>query len=78
MQKSAAVQGERVAASAKPATTRLALIVPVHTSPVVLLSAPRRVQRSGRGMEGRAVWKLILKAIEELLSKERPEDAEVH
>ncbi len=29
-------------------------------------------------MEGGAVWKLILKAIEELLSEERPEDAEVH
>jgi len=29
-------------------------------------------------MEGVAVWKLILKAIEELLSEERPEDAEVH
>ena len=29
-------------------------------------------------MEGRAVWKMILKAIEELLSKERPGDAEVH
>ena len=28
-------------------------------------------------MEGRAVWKMILKAIEELLSKERPGDAEV-
>ncbi len=29
-------------------------------------------------MEGEAVWKLILKAIEELLSEERPDDAEVH
>ena len=29
-------------------------------------------------MEGVTVWKMILKAIEELLSKERPEDAEVH
>ncbi len=29
-------------------------------------------------MEGVAVWKLILKAIEELLSEERPDDAEVH
>ncbi len=29
-------------------------------------------------MEGVAVWKLIVKAMEELLSKERPEDAEVH
>ncbi len=29
-------------------------------------------------MEGRAVWITIVKAVEELLSKERPEDAEVH
>ncbi len=29
-------------------------------------------------MEGVGVWKLILKAIEELLSEERPDDAEVH
>ena len=29
-------------------------------------------------MEGRAVWLRIVKAIEELLSKERPDDAAVH
>ncbi len=29
-------------------------------------------------MEGRAVWIRIVKAIEELLSEERPGDAEVH
>ncbi len=29
-------------------------------------------------MEGEAVWIRIVKAIEELLSKERPKDAEVH
>ncbi len=29
-------------------------------------------------MEGEAVWLRILKAINELLSKERPEGAEVH
>ena len=29
-------------------------------------------------MEGVAVWKRIIKAIEELLSEERPGDAEVH
>ena len=29
-------------------------------------------------MEGRAVWLRIVKAIEELLSRERPENAEVH
>ena len=30
------------------------------------------------GMEGEAVWLRIVKAIEELLSEERPDDAEVH
>ncbi len=29
-------------------------------------------------MEGEAVWLRIVKAIEELLSEERPDDAEVH
>ncbi len=29
-------------------------------------------------MDGEAVWLRIVKAIEELLSEERPEDAEVH
>ncbi len=29
-------------------------------------------------MDGRAVWIRIVKAIEELLSEERPEGAEVH
>ncbi len=29
-------------------------------------------------MEGEAVWLRIVKAVEELLSKERPDDAEVH
>ncbi len=29
-------------------------------------------------MEGRAVWLRIVKAIEELLSEEQPDDAEVH
>ncbi len=29
-------------------------------------------------MEGRAVWLRIVKAVEELLSEERPDDAELH
>jgi hypothetical protein len=29
-------------------------------------------------MEGQAVWLRIVKAVEELLSEERPGDAEVH
>ena len=31
-----------------------------------------------RDMEGQAVWLRIVKAVEELLAKERPDDAEVH
>jgi hypothetical protein len=29
-------------------------------------------------LDGQAIWKLILKAIDELLANERPEDAGVH
>ena len=29
-------------------------------------------------MDGRTVWRRIIKAVEELLAKERAEDAEVH
>jgi hypothetical protein len=29
-------------------------------------------------MEGEAVWKMILKAIKELLSEERPDNSKVH
>ncbi len=29
-------------------------------------------------MEGRAVWLRMVKAIDEVLSRERPDDAEVH
>ena len=42
-------------------------------------AAMRADERLAAGdMEGRAVWLRIVKAIEELLSEERPEDAEVH
>jgi len=42
-------------------------------------AAMRADERLDAGdMEGEAVWLRILKAIEELLSEERPEDAEVH
>ncbi len=42
-------------------------------------AAMRADERLAAGdMEGEAVWLKILKAIEELLSKERPDDAEVH
>ena len=32
----------------------------------------------GGDLEGVAVWLRIVKAVEELLSEERPDDAEVH
>ena len=42
-------------------------------------AAMRADERLAAGdMEGRAVWLRIVKAIEELLSEERPDDAEVH
>ncbi len=41
--------------------------------------AMRADERLAAGdMDGEAVWLRIVKAIEELLSKERPDDAEVH
>ncbi len=40
--------------------------------------APMNWQREAGDMEGVAVWKRIVKAIEESLSEERPDDAEVH
>ncbi len=42
-----------------------------------MFSARRPLLGAG-DIEGRAVWLRIVKAIEELLSEERPEDAEVH
>ncbi len=42
-------------------------------------AAMRADERLAAGdMEGKAVWLRIVKAIAELLSKERPDDAEVH
>ncbi len=42
-------------------------------------AAMRADERLAAGdMEGESVWLRIVKAIEELLSKERPEDAAVH
>ena len=42
-------------------------------------AAMRADERLAAGdMEGEAVWLRIVKAIEELLSEERPDDAEVH
>ncbi len=42
-------------------------------------AAMRADERLAAGdMEGEAVWLRIVKAVEELQSQERPEDAEVH
>ncbi len=42
-------------------------------------AAMRADERLSAGdMEGKAVWLRIVKAIEELQSEERPDDAEVH
>ncbi len=42
-------------------------------------AAMRADERLAAGdMEGEAVWLRIVKSVEELLSEERPEDAEVH
>ena len=45
-----------------------------------LIHAAMRADKPAAGgdMEGRAVWLRIVKAMEELLSEERPDDAEVH
>ncbi len=50
-----------------------------HGDAADIEAAMRADERLAAGdMEGEAVWLRILKAINELLSKERPEDAEVH
>ncbi|MCZ6467435.1 MAG: hypothetical protein O6829_09210 [Alphaproteobacteria bacterium] len=54
-------------------------LIKQHGDAADIEAAMRADERLAAGdMEGEAVWKLILKAIEELLSEERPEDAEVH
>ncbi len=50
-----------------------------HGEDAPILAAMRADQLMETGdMDGRAVWLRIVKAIEELLSEERPGDAEVH
>ncbi len=43
-----------------------------------LVKATEARRLAAGDMEGEAVWLRIVKAIEELLSEERPDDAEVH
>ncbi len=54
-------------------------LIEQHGEDAPIHAAMRADERLAAGdMEGEAVWLRIVKAIEELLSKERPEDAEVH
>ena len=54
-------------------------LIKQHGEDAPILAAMRADESMDTGdMEGRAVWLRIVKAIEELMSKERPDDAEVH
>ena len=55
------------------------VLIQKHGEDAPILAAMRADELMETGdMEGRAVWLRIVKAIEELLSEERPDDAEVH
>ncbi len=54
-------------------------LIKQHGEDAPILAAMRADELMETGdMDGRAVWLRIVKAIEELVSEERPEDAEVH
>ncbi len=54
-------------------------LIEQHGDAADIEAAMRADERLAAGdMEGEAVWLRIVKAIEELLSKERPDGAEVH
>ncbi len=54
-------------------------LIKQHGDAADIEAAMRADKRLAAGdMEGEAVWLRIVKAIEELLSEERPDDAEVH
>ncbi len=54
-------------------------LIKQHGEAADIEAAMRADERLAAGdMEGEAVWLRIVKAIEELLSEERPDDAEVH
>ena len=54
-------------------------LIKQHGDAADMEAAMKADERLAAGdMEGEAVWIRIVKAIEELLSKERPDDAEVH
>ena len=54
-------------------------LIKQHGDAADIEAAMRADERLAAGdMDGRAVWLRIVMAIEELLSKERPDDAKVH
>ena len=54
-------------------------LIKQHGDAADIEAAMRADERLAAGdMEGEAVWLRFVKAIDELLSEERPEDAEVH
>ncbi len=54
-------------------------LIKQHGDAADIEAAMRADERLAAGdMEGEAVWLRIIKAIEELLSEKRPDDAEVH
>ena len=54
-------------------------LIEQHGEAADIEAAMRTDERLAAGdMEGEAVWLRIVKAIEELQSQERPDDAEVH
>ncbi len=55
------------------------LLIKCHGDDAPIHAAMRADKLMDAGdMDGRAVWLRIVKAIEELLSEERPDDAKVH
>ena len=55
------------------------VLIQKHGEDAPILAAMRADELMETGdMEGEAVWLRIVKAIEELQSEERPDDAEVH
>ena len=55
------------------------LLVDQHGEDAPIHAAMRADELMAMGdLDGQAIWKLILKAIDELLANERPEDAGLH
>ena len=55
------------------------LLVDQHGEDAPIYAAMRADELMAKGdLDGQAIWKLILKAIDELLANERPEDAGLH